>query len=82
MEKADRDLILALCPTNNQLKELYEEHIKLEKEVRNFEQYVGYSTSAQLRQKQLKKEKLKGVDAMMAIIAEYRRENNHMQTMH
>jgi hypothetical protein len=73
MEKADRDLILALCPTHNKLRELYDEHIKLEKEVKKFEQYLSYSASVQLRQKQLKKAKLKGVDAMMEIISQYRR---------
>lgn len=82
MEKADRELILALCPMNLELRQLYDEHIKLEKEVRKIEHYVAYSATAQLKQTHLKKEKLKGVDAMMTILGEHRRAQNVMDSMH
>ena len=82
MEKADRELILALCPMNLELRQLYDEHIKLEKEVKKVEHYVAYSTSARLKQTYLKKEKLKGVDAMMAILGEHRRAQVVSDAMH
>ena len=73
MEKLDRELILNLCPSIPRLRELYEDHIRLEKEVEKFEQYAAYSASAQLHSQELKKEKLKGVDDMMEIIENYKR---------
>ena len=73
MEKLDRDLILNLCQSVPRLRDLYEEHLRLEKELEKFEQYSAYSASAKLRSNELKKEKLKGVDDMMAIVSEYRR---------
>ena len=76
MEKLDRELILSLCPAIPRLRDLYEEHLKLEKEVERFEQYSAYSAAAQMRSHELKKEKLKGVDDMMAIVSEYRREQS------
>ncbi len=78
MEQIDRDLILALCPTNSKLKKLYTKHKQLEKEVEKFERYLCYSATAELKQKQLKKEKLKGVDDMMAIISQHRREKQKL----
>ncbi|HQH27149.1 MAG TPA: DUF465 domain-containing protein, partial [Oligoflexia bacterium] len=52
--------------------ELYEEHLELEKEVEKLERYAAYSSSAALRHKQLKKEKLRGMDAIMSILHEHR----------
>ena len=72
MEKLDRELILSLCPNIPRLRDLYEEHLKLEREVEKFEQYAAFSASAQLRSKELKKEKLRGVDDMMAIVEEHK----------
>ena len=74
MEKLDRDLILSLCPSIPRLRDLYEEHLRLENELLKFEQYSAYSASAQLRSKELKKEKLKGVDDMMQILSVYKRQ--------
>ena len=76
MEKFERELILSLCPSIPRLRDLYEEHLKLEREVERFEQYSAYSASAQIRSHELKKEKLKGVDDMMAIISDYRRDKH------
>jgi len=72
MEKADHELLLRLAQTNPRIKQLYEQHQELEKEVQKFERYAAYSSSAALRQKQLKKEKLRGMDCIMAILSEHR----------
>lgn len=72
MERADRDLILYISAFNPRLKELYEQHLELEREVEKYDRYTGYSSSVALHQKQLKKAKLKGMDDIMAILADYR----------
>jgi uncharacterized protein YdcH (DUF465 family) len=72
MENADRELIISLCSTNPRLKKLYNEHIKLEKMVTRFERYAVYSPSASLKAKELKVEKLRGVDEMIKIITNER----------
>jgi len=72
MEKVDRDLILSIADFNPVLKQLYEEHLKLDEEIERNEAYAAYSSSAQLRQKQLKKAKLQGMDKIMAILKEHR----------
>ena len=74
MEKADRELILTLSKSNPRLKKLYHEHVKLDKMVIRCERYAKYSPSASLKAKELKIEKLRGVDEMMKIISEARRD--------
>ena len=74
MEKVDQELLLELAPAHPELKRLYEEHLKLEKEVERLERYSKYSSSAELRHKTLKKRKLMGMDTIMAILAEHRHE--------
>ncbi len=77
MEKLDEELLLRLANVNPHLKELYEEHIKLNQEVEKLEKYAAYSSSAAMRHKQLKKEKLAGMDAIMAILSQYRSHDMH-----
>jgi uncharacterized protein len=72
MEKSDQELLLRIADFNPHLKQLYEEHLKLNEEVEKLERYAAYSSSAALRHKQMKKEKLRGMDAIMSILNEYR----------
>ncbi len=72
MENADRELILQLSTSNPHLKKLYDQHLKLDKMIIRFENYAVYSPSSELRVKELKLEKLRGVDEMMKIINEER----------
>lgn len=72
MEKSDHDLLLELASNNPDLRRLYDRHRKLEKEVEKFGRYAGYSSSAALRQRELKKEKLRGMESMMAILNQHR----------
>jgi uncharacterized protein YdcH (DUF465 family) len=72
MEKMDQELIERIVPINPTLKQLYARHRKLEKEVERFGMYAAYSSSASLRHKELKKEKLREKDMMMSILNEYK----------
>ena len=72
MEKKDQELLFQLAESNPYLKQLYDEHIKLDEEVEKLERYAAYSSTAALRHKQLKKEKLRGMDTIMSILNEAR----------
>lgn len=72
MEKSDRDLLEELASNDTNLKRMYDRHLKLEREVERFGRYAKYSSTAALRQKELKKEKLRGMDHMMAIVKSHR----------
>lgn len=76
MEKADHELLLLLSPSDERLKKLYEQHKKLEKEVVRYSHYAKYSASAALKEKELKKSKLHGMDAIMEILSDYRRQES------
>ncbi len=79
MEKYDHDLIEELMPGDKKLKKLYSQHIKLEKEVSRFERYANYSPSAALRQKEMKKIKLRGVEEIMTILKKHRGDDDSIQ---
>lgn len=77
MEKTDHELLLSIASTDPTLKKLYDEHRKLEKQVERFERYAAYSASARLRQQELKKEKLRGMDDIMAILKQHKQGESH-----
>ena len=75
MELLDHDLLMRVSDTNPLLQKLYSEHLRLEKAVEQVGRYAAYSSSAALKQKELKKEKLKGMDTIMSILNGYRGES-------
>lgn len=72
MEKVDQELIQEMMPENPRLKELYREHLQLDKKTNQLERLRGYSTSATLALASLKKKKLSGMDEMMSILKSHR----------
>jgi uncharacterized protein YdcH (DUF465 family) len=72
MEKVDQELLNQLAPHHARLKKLYDEHRKLEKQLVNLSRFSTYSPSTALKQQQLKKQKLRGMDTIMRILSEYR----------
>lgn len=70
MEKQDHELIQNMLTSNPELRKLYRNHIKLDKEVCHIERYANYSPSARILQKKKKKLKLRGVESMMRIVRE------------
>ena len=80
MESADHELLMNVVFSDTELKKLYNRHRKLEKEVENLERYAAYSSSAALRQRELKKLKLRGMERIMARLTEYKSEPNVAMT--
>ena len=72
MEKVEQELIEKIVPFNSKLRTLYSRHRKLEKEVERLGRYAAYSSSAALKHRELKKEKLLGKQEIMSIINEHR----------
>lgn len=68
MTDSDRQLIQEMANYNSQVKRLYKQHMELEKEVEKFEKYIAWSPTAKLRQSELKKQKLRGMDEIMKIV--------------
>lgn len=73
MEKIDRSTILRLAEKNPEIKKLYMKHAKLDKEVEHFGRYAVYSTNAALKEKDLKREKLKTKENLISLVDQYRK---------
>lgn len=76
MEKADRELLMKLAPVDYTLRRLYEEHLHLEKELAEIEHLSSYSGAISMREKEIKKQKLRGMDSIMSILSSYRRQED------
>lgn len=68
MEKLEQELLEKIVPINPELRQLYNRHRKLEKEVERFGRYAAYSSSAALKHQELKKEKLRDKDRIIALL--------------
>lgn len=75
MENAEFELIQKTAVDNTDLKKLYSQHIKLEREVERLEVYARYSTSIAIKHARLKKQKLLGKEKIMKILAKIRMES-------
>ncbi len=75
MEKHDHDLLVRLSPTHPKLLELYNEHLQYEQTISDYERRPVHSVEDAMRIRELKKEKLRGMDSIMAILSEHRGED-------
>lgn len=75
MDQFDRALIERAAASNPQIRRLYTLHKQLAQKIAELD-HRGYLTEQEeLEMKQLKKEKLKGKDELVKLVAEYA--NNH-----
>lgn len=72
MEKHDEELIKQLAESNDELRDLYEEHVALEKELAVFNGRLHLSAEEERQKRDVQKRKLAGKDRMMAILSEHR----------
>lgn len=70
MESKDRELILRAAQRNAQLKRLYREHMEFEEQLERFTRRPFLTAEEQQSVAKLKRRKLRGVDRMMALLAE------------
>ena len=72
MEKKDEELIQTLIPHDQELKQYYEEHLRLEAQLAEFNRKVYLTPEQDLEKKQLQKRKLHGKDRIMQILEKHR----------
>lgn len=76
MEKADQDLVQRVVHIDPRVKKLYEEHLEFEKQLLEFGGNGSLSTWDEQREKFIKKQKLRGMDRLMALLSHYRQESS------
>jgi len=72
MEKKDETLIKAVAEHNDELRDLYENHIILEKDLAELNGRLHLSAEEELEKRAIQKRKLAGKDRIMEILAEHR----------
>ncbi len=72
MEKKDEELIQSLIPHDPELKQYYEEHLALERQLAEFNRKLYLTPEQELEKKQLQKRKLHGKDRIMEILDKHR----------
>jgi uncharacterized protein YdcH (DUF465 family) len=72
MEKKDEELIQSLVAHDPELKQYYEEHLVLERQLAEFHRKVYLTPEQELEKKQLQKRKLSGKDRIMQILDKHR----------
>jgi uncharacterized protein len=72
MERQDEELIKTLIGQDAELKQFYEEHVALERQLAEFNKKGHLSPEQELERKQLQKTKLAGKDRIMKILDRHR----------
>lgn len=72
MESRDLDLIRQHVPEDNQLGELYKEHVDYEKRLAKLDNKLFLTPEEETLRKELQKKKLKGKDLIETILSQYR----------
>jgi len=72
MEKKDEELIQSLIPHDAELKQHYDEHLTLERQLAEFNRKLYLTPEQELEKKQLQKRKLQGKDRIMEILDKHR----------
>ncbi len=80
MEAHDEALIKTLAPDNDELREAYEEHSRLDSLVGRLTSKAVLSAEEELEKKTLQKRKLIEKDKIMRILAEHRRHEGDAPT--
>ncbi len=72
MEKKDEELIQSLLLHDAELKQYYDEHLVLERQLSEFNRRLYLTPEQELEKKQLQKRKLHGKDRIMQILDKHR----------
>jgi uncharacterized protein YdcH (DUF465 family) len=72
MEKKDEELIQSLLANDAELKQYYEEHLVLERQLAEFNRKLYMTPEQEIEKKELQKRKLIGKDRIMQILDKHR----------
>ena len=70
MERADRELIEKVAPSNFELKKLYEKHRELEEKLQKLSRKAFLTQGEEQEQRHLKIVKLRGVERMLKLASD------------
>ena len=80
MDKGEEEFIISLLDRDPELKQYYEEHQELEKQLQAYQHKFHLSPPEELEKKRLQKLKLAGKDKIMEILGRYRHGGAHRDT--
>ena len=69
MENVERARIESLLPKHEELRQLWEEHLELERQLEEFNSQAYLNPSEQVERKTIKKRKLAGKDQIAKLLA-------------
>ena len=72
MERQDEELIRSLLDRDQELRQFYEEHLELEKQLASLQHKHYLTPEEELECKRIPKTKLAGKDRIMEILGRYR----------
>jgi hypothetical protein len=72
MERKDEELIKTLLDRDPELRQFYEEHVTLERQLADFQGRSHLTPEEEVEKKRIQKLKLAGKDRMMEILARHR----------
>jgi len=72
MEAKEEALIQSLINTDPELRQHYEEHVELKRQLEDLRQKSFLTEEEEIEQKRIQKQKLAGKDRMMEILARHR----------
>lgn len=72
MEKRDHDLLQSLLPSDEELRQHYEEHLEFEKQLAELNRKLYLTPEQDFQRKQIQKRKLAGKDKIMEILQRHR----------
>ena len=80
MDKGEEEFIVSLLDKDPELKQYYEEHQALEKQLQTYQHKSHLSPPEEVEKKRLQKLKLAGKDKIMEIVGRYRHGGAHRDT--
>jgi hypothetical protein len=72
MERKDEELIKGLLDRDPELRQFYEEHVTLERQLADFQGRSHLTPEEEVEKKRIQKLKLAGKDRMMEILSRHR----------
>ena len=72
MEKKDEELIQSVMGNDPELRQYYEEHLALERQLADLNRKLYLTPEQEVEKKQLQKRKLHGKDRIMELLDKYR----------
>lgn len=78
MEKKDEELLHTLIAQDEELRQYYEEHLDLERQLEEYNRRLYLNPEQEIERKALQKRKLAGKDRIMEILQKHRSDSGEL----